>query len=450
MAGKHWSLDNDEEDGYEVNHDSNENKANNQNDEIDPLDAFMENVTQEVQQLLYEDSMKPKQNKKLKDRDEDEEFVPEKSKYEIEEELFNMRRLQKKDVIAVDHNQIEYEPFRKNFYIETAEIAAMDDDDVSILREQMDGIKVKGVKCPKPIKKWSQCGLNLKILNVIKKLEYEKPTPIQAQAIPAIMSGRDVIGVAKTGSGKTISFLLPMFRHILDQRSLRPTEGPIAMILTPTRELAAQIYTECRRFGKVLGIRSVCAYGGAPIKENISEMKRGTEIIVCTPGRMIDLLTANNGKVTNLRRVTYVVLDEADRMFDLGFEPQVMKIVTNVRPDSQNVMFSATFPRQMEALARSILKNPVEIVVGGRSIVCNDVTQYIEVVDEDQRFNRLLMILGEWQDATGRVLIFVDTQDRADTLLRDLMKKGYPCMSLHAGKDQLDRVSIITDFKSGI
>uniref|UniRef100_A0A0B7AYG2 Helicase ATP-binding domain-containing protein n=1 Tax=Arion vulgaris TaxID=1028688 RepID=A0A0B7AYG2_9EUPU len=147
--------------------------------------------------------------------------------------------------------------------------------------------------------------------------------------------------------------------------------------MIPTRELALQIASECKKFTKPHGLRAVCVYGGTGISEQIAELKRGCEIIVCTPGRMIDMLTANNGRVTNLRRVTYIVLDEADRMFDMGFEPQVMKIIDNVRPDRQTVMFSATFPRQMEALARRILTKPVEVQVGGRSVVCKEVSQQV-------------------------------------------------------------------------
>ena len=194
---------------------------------------------------------------------------------------------------------------------------------------------------PKPVQKWSQCGLNIQSLEVIKKLGYERPTAIQMQALPAIMSGRDVIGVAKTGSGKTMAFMLPMFRHIRDQRPLEGSDGPIGLIMTPTRELATQIHKEAKPFLKAMNLRAVCAYGGAPIKDQIADLKRGAEIIVCTPGRMIDLLAANSGRVTNLRRVTYVVLDEADRMFDMGFEPQVMKIFANIRPNRQTIMFSA-------------------------------------------------------------------------------------------------------------
>lgn len=353
---------------------------------------------------------------------------------------------------AVDHSQIRYEPFRKDFYIEPPEMHEMTHDQVDLLRVELGGIKIRGVECPKPIQKWTHAGLPAACLQIIKKLNFEKPTPIQSQAIPAIMAGRDVIGVAKTGSGKTIAFLLPMFRHIKDQRPLEQMEGPIAIIMTPTRELAVQIHKECKHFLKGLNLRAVCAYGGSPIKDQIAELKRGAEIIVCTPGRMIDLLCANSGRVTNLKRVTYLVLDEADRMFDMGFEPQVMKIVNNVRPDRQTVLFSATFPRQMESLARKVLKRPLEITVGGRSVVAQDVAQIVEVREDNTKFVRLLEILGQQynDDPDARTLIFVDRQEAADNLLRDLIRKGYPCMSLHGGKDQLDRDSTIADFKSGV
>ena len=272
---------------------------------------------------------------------------------------------------------------------------------------------------------------------------------LQAQAIPAIMSGRDMIGIAKTGSGKTLAFLLPMFRHIADQDELEEGDGPIAIIMTPTRELCLQIGKECRKFVKAVDARAVCVYGGTGISEQIAELKRGAEIIVCTPGRMIDMLAANSGKVTNLRRVTYLVLDEADRMFDMGFEPQVMRVIDNCRPDKQTVMFSATFPRLMEGLARRILLRPVEVQVGGRSVVSNEIEQHVEVIEEDNKFLKLLEVLGRYIDQ-GSCLVFVDKQEHADGLLKDLMNASYTsCASLHGGIDQYDRDSTITQFKQG-
>ncbi|XP_030382423.1 probable ATP-dependent RNA helicase DDX46 isoform X4 [Scaptodrosophila lebanonensis] len=218
--------------------------------------------------------------------------------------------------------------------------------------------------------------------------------------------------------------------------------------MAPTRELCMQIGKDIRKFSKTLGLRPVCVYGGTGISEQIAGLKRGAEIIVCTPGRMIDMLAANSGRVTNLRRVTYIVLDEADRMFDMGFEPQVMRIIDNVRPDRQTVMFSATFPRQMEALARRILKKPIEVIVGGRSVVCKDVEQHAVILSDEAKFFKLLELLGIYQEK-GSIIVFVDKQENADILLRDLMKASYPCMSLHGGIDQFDRDSTIIDFKSG-
>jgi ATP-dependent RNA helicase DDX46/PRP5 len=290
----------------------------------------------------------------------------------------------------------------------------------------LEGIKIKGKCCPRPIKTWAQCGVSLKVLECLKRNNFDKPTPIQAQGIPIIMSGRDMIGIAKTGSGKTLAFLIPMFRHILDQPPLEVEDGPIAILMTPTRELAMQIAKECKKFTRHLNLNVVAVYGGTNISEQIAELKRGCEIIVCTPGRMIDMLAANNGRVTNLRRITYVVLDEADRMFDMGFEPQVTKILDNIRPDRQTVMFSATFPRKMEDLARKSLTKPIEVSVGGGSIVCKDVEQHIIIIEEDKKYLKLLEILGLYQEM-GNVIVFVDKQENADELVKNLLKNSYPC-----------------------
>ncbi|EPQ59328.1 P-loop containing nucleoside triphosphate hydrolase protein [Gloeophyllum trabeum ATCC 11539] len=436
-------------------------------DDVDPLDAFMSSVKEEVKKVNEEDLKKMgvsvgSLRARLDDQNGDEgpDDMGELAADELDvtdlnaEDILALaaKKVKKKELATVDHSRIRYEPFRKEFYVPPPDIAEMTDEEADLLRLELDGIKIRGVDCPRPVTKWSHFGLPASCLEVIKEKNYTAPTPIQAQAVPAIMSGRDVIGVAKTGSGKTIAFLLPMFRHIKDQRPLEQMEGPIAVIMTPTRELAVQIHRECKPFLRVLNLRAVCAYGGSPIKDQIADMKKGAEIIVCTPGRMIDLLTANSGRVTNLKRVTYLVLDEADRMFDMGFEPQVMKIVNNIRPDRQTVLFSATFPKQMDSLARKILKKPLEITVGGRSVVAPEIEQIVEVRPEETKFTRLLEILGQMynEDPEARTLIFVDRQEAADDLLRELLRKGYLCMSLHGGKDQVDRDQTIADFKSGV
>ncbi|KAF8933031.1 pre-mRNA processing RNA-helicase [Haplosporangium bisporale] len=477
---KAWNWDDDEDEDESTKKDAvgdvvmadqsqeqdeeNKEDAAMDEDEVDPLDAFMVDVTAEVKQLEKKEQKRDlKFNKSLSKvegatpsstgAEEDDEEDPAESSEEEDILAMAAKRIKKKDIPAVDHSKMHYEFFRKDFYLEPPEMADMTPEEVHMLRLELDGIKIRGADCPKPIRKWTQAGLPAGCIQVIKdKLNYTAPTSIQCQAIPAIMSGRDVIAVAKTGSGKTIAFILPMLRHIKDQRPLENMEGPIGIIMTPTRELAVQIHKECKNFLKVLGLRAVCAYGGSPIKDQIAELKRGAEIVVCTPGRLIDLLCANSGRVTNLRRTTFLVLDEADRMFDMGFEPQVMKIVNNVRPQRQVVLFSATFPKQMEALARKLLKRPLEITVGARSVVCEDVTQIVEVREDDTRFNRLLEILGKAynDDAEARVLIFVSRQEAADNLLRDLIRRSYISMSIHGGKDQVDRDSAITDFKSGV
>uniref|UniRef100_A0A8C3AB64 Probable ATP-dependent RNA helicase DDX46 n=1 Tax=Cyclopterus lumpus TaxID=8103 RepID=A0A8C3AB64_CYCLU len=468
--GKKWSLEDDE---GEEDEPETPMEQQPEEDDVDPLDAYMEEVKQEVKKFnmgamkgndkkgamtvtkvmtVVKTKKGPNTHKKkgeLMENDQDAmEYSSEEEEVDLQTALTGFQTKQRKVLEPVDHKKIEYETYRRNFYVEVPELARMTPEDVNSYRLELEGIAVKGKGCPKPIKTWVQCGVSMKILSAMKRHGYDKPTPIQAQAIPAIMSGRDLIGIAKTGSGKTIAFLLPMFRHIMDQRPLEESEGPISVIMTPTRELALQITKECKKFSKALGLRVVCVYGGTGISEQIAELKRGAEIIVCTPGRMIDMLGANSGRVTNLRRATYVVLDEADRMFDMGFEPQVMRIVDNVRPDRQTVMFSATFPRAMEALARRILAKPLEVQVGGRSVVCSDVEQHVLVIEEDKKFLKLLEILGHYQEK-GSVIIFVDKQEHADNLLKDLMKASYPCMSLHGGIDQYDRDSVINDFKNG-
>ena len=440
-----------------------------ESDADDALDQFMQDVHVEVQKTADVDMMRIEEvQSKLSIKSLKEELF--KDEEEPEEELsvipisaagaeynfsdfLTASEAKKKELPTVDHSKITYEPFRKDFYMEPPDLAKLTPEEVDQMRIDLDGIYVRGLKCPKPVEKWSQFGMPPGIQEVIKKfLKYERPTPIQSQAIPAIMSGRDVIGIARTGSGKTIAFILPMLRHIRDQRPSGPQEGPIGLIMTPTRELAQQIYKECKHFVKVLNLRVCCCYGGTPLKDQIAEVKRGAEIIICTPGRMIDLLTANNGRVTNLRRVSYLVLDEADRMFDMGFEPQVMKILDNVQPGRQTLLFSATFPRFMEGLARKVLTKPLEIIVGARSVVSSDITQIVLVLkgNEDARFMRLLAILGKQfsDDPDMKVLIFVDRQGNADEMMSMLMKRGYPCLSLHGGKDQADRDSVIQDFKN--
>nr|POE71433.1 pre-mrna-processing atp-dependent rna helicase prp5 [Quercus suber] len=414
-------------------------------DDIDPLDAFMENL--EPPQDI--DMLTARSERQVFNSDDEGDLDA------VGDELNDLSKMKmkrkKKELPVTDHSKIDYEPFRKEFYSESVELADITPEEVEVLRAELDNISVKGRDAPKPILKFSQGGFGAQIVEVITRQKFEKPTSVQSQALPTIMSGRDTVAIAKTGSGKTLAFILPMFRHIKDQRPIENLEGPIGLIIAPTRELATQIHKECKPYVQALALRAVCAYGGAPIKDQIAELKRGAEIVVCTAGRMIDLLAANAGRVINLRRVTYVVLDEADRMFDMGFEPQISRILDNVRPDRQTVLFSATFPKKLDHLMRKHLRDALVIEVGGRSVVAAEIEQIVEVREEKSRFKRLLQLLGDLhaRDEDARSLVFVERQETADSMLKELLRKHYHCVSIHGGRDQIDRDQAISDFKAG-
>ena len=217
----------------------------------------------------------------------------------------------KKELRSVDHSSIDYLDVPKNLYVVPRALASLTKDEVTNLRGKLQ-IRVRGVGCPAPIQTFDQSGLSERILSILATQNIFTPYPIQAQCLPAVMAGRDVIGIAKTGSGKTLAYLLPMLRHILAQPDLAPFEsGPIGLVLAPARELAVQIYSVCKTFCKNMNIKSTAIYGGAGVAEQIGDLKRGCHIVVATPGRMIDVLTMQSGKLLSLNRVSFVVMDEA-------------------------------------------------------------------------------------------------------------------------------------------
>jgi len=419
--------------------------AGAQEDDIDPLDAYMANLSEAK-------PSRPAFQGQAMFNDDNE---PVATAVEVEDlmALTAAKKKKKNEMPKVDHDKVEYPPFRKNFYTEPAEVTAMTPEEVADLRLELDGIKVQPEPLPRPVVKWAQMGLLQPTMDVFAKLRFEKPTPIQAQAIPIIESGRNLIGIAKTGSGKTLAFGIPMVRHIIDQPPLKPSDGPIALILAPTRELAVQIVAELKVFLKPSGLHITSAYGGSPISDQIAMIKRGGIHVLCaTPGRLIELLASNGGRVLNFKRITYVVLDEADRMFDMGFEPQVVKILENVRPDRQAILFSATFPKNMAALARRALMDPAEVTIGGRSVVAPEVEQVVKLIKPADKVNELVSTLGLlfMNDDNAQVLIFVERQETAEDLLYKLMKAKYNDVNtIHGAKDQTDRSEAINDFKQG-
>lgn len=341
------------------------------------------------------------------------------------------------------HSEIEYEPFEKNFYNEHEEISKLVHNEVAELRKTL-GIQVSGAVAPKPVTSFAHFGFDEILMKAIRKSEYVQPTPIQAQGIPVALSGRDIIGIAKTGSGKTAAFIWPMLVHVMDQRDLKESEGPIGLILAPTRELALQIYTEAKKFGKIYNIEVVCAYGGGNKYEQSKDLANGAEIVVATPGRMIDMVKM---KATNLQRVTYLVLDEADRMFDMGFEPQVRSICNHVRPDRQTLLFSATFKKRIEKLARDILTDPIKVVQGEVGEANESVTQFVHVFDSGPfKWEWLLSHLVDFT-SSGSVLIFVTKKANCEELAENLKTKDFNVVVLHGDMDQADRNKVITSFK---
>lgn len=247
----------------------------------------------------------------------------------------------------------------------------MTEEEVAAYRKSL-AIRVSGFDVSRPVKTFEDLGFDSALMSAIAKQGYERPTPIQCQSCPIVLSGRDLIGIAKTGSGKTAAFVLPMMVHIMDQPELGKGEGPIGVICAPTRELAQQIYSEAKKFAKVYGIRISGVYGGMSKFEQFKELKAGCEVVVATPGRLIDMIKM---KALTMQRATYLVLDEADRMFDLGFEPQIRSIVGQIRPDRQTLLFSATMPKRVERLAREILTDPIRVTVGEVGSANEDITQ---------------------------------------------------------------------------
>ncbi|CAL0302380.1 unnamed protein product [Lupinus luteus] len=446
--------------------------------EIDPLDAFMEGIHEEMKA-----APRPKEKEKVEDRFNDEEdpmesFLKAKKDlgltlasdalhagYDSDEEVYAAAKavdaglveydsddnpivIDKKKIEpipALDHSSIDYETFNKDFYEESPSILGMSEQDVNEYRKSL-AIRVSGFVVPKPLKTFDDCGFSTQIMSAIRKQGYEKPTSIQCQALPVVLSGRDIIGIAKTGSGKTAAFVLPMIVHIMDQPELQKEEGPIGVICAPTRELAHQIFLEAKKFAKSYGIRVSAVYGGMSKLEQIKELKAGCEIVVATPGRLIDMLKL---KAFTMTRATYLVLDEADRMFDLGFEPQIRSIVGQIRPDRQTLLFSATMPRKVEKLAREILTDPIRVTVGEVGMANEDITQVVHVIPSDsEKLPWLLEKLPEMIDQ-GDTLVFASKKATVDEIESQLALRGFKVAALHGDKDQASRMDILQKFKSG-
>eukprot|EP00735_Rhodelphis_limneticus_P008217 TRINITY_DN2105_c1_g1::TRINITY_DN2105_c1_g1_i1::g.12738::m.12738 TRINITY_DN2105_c1_g1::TRINITY_DN2105_c1_g1_i1::g.12738 ORF type:complete len:546 (-),score=117.26,sp/Q9C718/RH20_ARATH/66.36/0.0,DEAD/PF00270.24/2.8e-45,Helicase_C/PF00271.26/2.5e+03,Helicase_C/PF00271.26/3.7e-25,ResIII/PF04851.10/0.041 TRINITY_DN2105_c1_g1_i1:135-1772(-) len=349
---------------------------------------------------------------------------------------------------SIDWDHMKLVHFEKNFYREHPAVSARSPQEIdSFRRHHLIHIR-SNVPVPHPVTTFEEASFPDYVLDEIKKAGFTTPTPIQSQSWPVALKGHDCIGIAETGSGKTAAYILPGIVHINAQPYLQPGDGPIVLVLAPTRELAVQIQTECSRFGATSRIKNTCVYGGVPKGPQIRDLSRGVEILIATPGRLIDMLDA--GK-TNLRRVTYLVLDEADRMLDMGFEPQIRKIISQVRPDRQTVFFTATWPKEVQQIASEFIHNdPIQIMIGDFELTANKrVQQIVQVMQSDSEKPKALVKLLERVMDGSKVLIFAETKRGCDSLTRQLRMDGWPALAIHGDKSQQERDWVLNEFKGG-
>jgi ATP-dependent RNA helicase RhlE len=286
---------------------------------------------------------------------------------------------------------------------------------------------------------FDQLGLSETVLGAVRDAGYITPTPIQLQAIPLVLKGRDVMGLAQTGTGKTAAFTLPIVDLLIGgpQRTR-------ALVLTPTRELCVQVEESVRKYARRAEISVVSVYGGVPLDPQEKKLRAGVDIVVATPGRLIDHLERQNVVFDDLE---FLVLDEADRMLDMGFAPQINRIISDVPAYRQTLLFSATMPPEVEALARKYLRKPVVVQVGRRSQAANTVTHAVYPVPRDRKSALLARLLRE--AALDSVLVFTRTKHGADRVVRHLEREGIEATAMHADKTQPQRTRALEDFKSG-
>jgi ATP-dependent RNA helicase RhlE len=290
-------------------------------------------------------------------------------------------------------------------------------------------------------------GLLPELLRAITDEGYTEPSPIQLKAIPPVLARHDIMGCAQTGTGKTAGFALPILQMLAPHQNTSPSPARHsirALIITPTRELAAQVEESVRTYGKYLALRSTVVYGGIDINPQIKALREGVEILVATPGRLLDHVQQ---KTVNLTRVEILVLDEADRMLDMGFMPDIKRIIALLPAQRQNLMFSATFSDEIKRLANQILRSPISVEVARRNAPTELVTHQMYEVDADRK-RALLTHLIKTRDMQ-QVLVFVRTKRDANRLMRELVRDGVAATAIHSDRTQGERTQALEDFKQG-
>ena len=323
--------------------------------------------------------------------------------------------------------------------------------------DQYDKIPVEtsGSDVPPPIEEYTLDTIGDDLMRNTQLCGYSKPTPVQKYSVPIGTLGRDLMACAQTGSGKTAGFLFPVIMTMIKNGGTPPPGGgsgrrtyPQALILAPTRELASQIHEEARRFTYRTGIASVVVYGGADIRDQLRQMERGCDLLVATPGRLVDLI--ERGRVS-MECIKFLVLDEADRMLDMGFEPQIRRIVEQegmpYGDERQTMMFSATFPNNIQRLAGDFMRDYIFLTVGRVGAASKDVTQTVEYVEDRDKLETLMRFLLTVEE--GLILIFVETKRSCDYIEDVLCSKGFPACSIHGDKSQREREDSLRSFKRG-
>uniref|UniRef100_A0A5B6Z6M6 RNA helicase n=1 Tax=Davidia involucrata TaxID=16924 RepID=A0A5B6Z6M6_DAVIN len=355
----------------------------------------------------------------------------------------------------------EINPFGNDDVDGDAERASGELENAGINFDAYDDIPVEtsGDNVPPSVNTFVEIDLGEALNQNIRRCKYVKPTPVQRHAIPISLAGRDLMACAQTGSGKTAAFCFPIISGIMRGQFARPrgvrTVYPLALILSPTRELSCQIHEEAKKFSYQTGVKVVVAYGGAPINQQLRELERGVDILVATPGRLVDLLERAR---VSLQMVKYLALDEADRMLDMGFEPQIRKIVEQMdmppRGLRQTLLFSATFPKEIQRLASDFLSNYIFLAVGRVGSSTDLIVQRVEFVHESDKRSHLMDLLHA-QRSNGvhgkqaLTLVFVETKKGADSLEHWLCVNGFPATTIHGDRTQQERELALRSFKSG-
>ncbi|MCR8921357.1 DEAD/DEAH box helicase [Dasania sp. GY-MA-18] len=291
--------------------------------------------------------------------------------------------------------------------------------------------------------KFTELGLSAPILQAVAEQGYETPSPIQAQAIPAVLEGKDIMAAAQTGTGKTAGFTLPLL-ELLSKGPKAQGNQARALVLTPTRELAAQVGESVALYGKNLPLKSAVVFGGVKINPQMMKLRKGVDILVATPGRLMDLYNQN---AVNFKQLEVLVLDEADRMLDMGFIRDIKKILAILPKQRQNLLFSATFSNEIRELAKGLVHNPVEISVTPRNAAAKTVTQAVYPVDKTRKTSLLIQLIKEnnWR----QVLVFSKTKHGANRLTKQLDAAGIAAAAIHGNKSQGARTKALANFKDG-